>query len=266
MSSRQKPANAFMQKYREMPTYREWVDQTWGERAYTSERRTDYLDRRTQEGIKASYGNSNSPKKCTGKRFHNFNSRHNAWAAGAKCCSKWKNGQMGFDLSSSMQGEDCGYSWLGNAVDMQEDEMTKPPPPTLETLLKNFPSHLCGNISLISGADFVALPTIDKLYELYGIYKDLCIDGNVEPACIYCGEVLEPLTDIVMRGSPTDVVIVNLDQRLMRMFYEIARPARVRAYANNIELFKAAFLEFCLRVPEEIRAMELALALEQDHE
>jgi hypothetical protein len=57
-----------------------------------------------------------------------------------------------------------------------------------------------------------------------------------------------------------------LDQRLMRMFYQIARPARVRAYANNIELFKAEFLEFCLHVPEEIRAMELALALEQDHE
>lgn len=121
-------ANDFIHMYRTNPAYRQWVDRTWGRRAYNAER-GNILDRKTEAGIRSSYGDSAHPRKCTGEQKWTGDSRHNAKAKrSVKCCSKWQNGQMA-DAVNATTEEDCGYGWTGRPENMDATELVMPPPP-----------------------------------------------------------------------------------------------------------------------------------------
>ena len=54
-------------------------------------------------------------KKCTGPFFRPFPSAHNAFNAGATCCSQFRSGIFGWDVTNGANRgkHDCGYSFNG---------------------------------------------------------------------------------------------------------------------------------------------------------
>ena len=121
----------FIQRYTQDADFRNGIDGAWGDQAYPPIKRVDYLSNPTRIGIHTSYGDAAVPRMCTGVRRALFGSRHNAAAAGALCCSKFKNGQMGsnVDEGGADEAEICGFAWTGAPTAMTHEEVNNPQPP-----------------------------------------------------------------------------------------------------------------------------------------
>ena len=118
--------NEFKTRYRADSDYKDHIARKWGEKTNWGTGMAD-IDKKTEHGFNLGYG-----YKCSGNFHKVFNSRHNAKNAGNKCCSKFRNGLMAFNIpgAAPVPGggkgsvEDCGYAWTGVKEAWDEDVLS----------------------------------------------------------------------------------------------------------------------------------------------
>ena len=268
----------FMTRYRGDPDYRNHIHSIWGARAYPLTTQV-MIDGKTEHGITHGWG-----KECTGKMKWTGPSRHNARRQGVKCCSKFRNGEMAFNLpgpANPFKGEDCGYGWSGERADIPNFE------DNLKLIRRIAPAAWMGNflalrekkiqntnINLVSGQEFARMNVEDQLQELIYINHEVCNDlipsyfGDSHPTFITkdesgCNNCKNKLLRFVDRQDADNIEkreCKDIINRIFRLYLKIHELADIinREQTNTLQIyikvhlkkFSKGFLDLCNMIEE----------------
>jgi hypothetical protein len=273
-------ARTFLRRYREDPDYQEHIKRVWGDRAYDT-RPGVAIDEITDYGIRHGWG-----KQCTGDQTWTGDSRNNARSKrGVKCCSKFKNGQMAFDLPGPPNGpggsggnHDCGYGWSGRAQaipgfqdDLKLTRSINPPAWMNDFLRLNAKQIQNTNINLESGQDFAAMSVQDQLSHLITIYQGVCQElipqyyGTEHPvlldgdSCVSCYNKLDEIYGRIDEHTIQErecLIIIKQIFKLYTMIHELANTLNTsetdsqNTIRRHLKKFSKGFLDLCNMIDE----------------
>ena len=261
----------FKNRYRQDADYQNHIDTVWGARAYDTRPGVD-IDYKTNYGLDNGWGYS-----CTGILTNTIGSRSNAQAANTKCCSKFKKGQVAFNLPGPPKGpagnHDCGYAWSGVRAHWDPDDLVlrrhHAPPNWYNDILQLEAKPLLecdegGN--LLSGRDFAELDVVEQLLHLLAIHRCICYESppfghlhqHTETAianvCGECSNKIEDFINIITNfPGPAPAVCRNIIRDIFILYINLHRIAedkvgdiRMRGRVKKgLRKFTKDFLRLC---------------------
>jgi hypothetical protein len=255
--------NDFIAQYTGNTDFKKFIDDKWGQHAFSPSHNHVTLAGKMRDGLKSSAWG----QICTGKILRKWNSRHNAKNYGAKCCSKFQNGQIADKVDNphapGARGEDCGYGWTKKPKNWDEDlqmRRTVPPPAWMADILTIKQHDLPGcNIKLKSGVDFVNDGIYDALEHLNDIYQCICKSNNVLNKNLFGSESpFDKCSDCERKISALDQHWINVKLcentiiRIITLFqnlHNIARKNVTRSSRKALSSFGNQFVKLCNKLP-----------------
>ena len=262
-------ATAFKQRYRQDSDYQGHIEKVWGARKYDTRPQVD-IDKLTEFGIDNGWGG-----KCAGNMIRTGNSRHNAADAGVLCCSKFRNGQVAFNLPGPKNGinEDCGYGWSGRMEDWDADELqlirVRAPPAWMDAFLRleDKPLLSCEE-NLLSGSDFAKMAVSEQLLHLLEIQRCICfsdaapfgqgehVPEHLERICTTCNQQILNFIDNVNSYAPPIQIdecrtIITEIFTLYSQLHNIASRMQGISAKKGLRKFTKDFLRLCNNLVQE---------------
>ena len=258
---------SFITRYRQDNDYQNHIETVWGARQYDT-RPGVAIDNKTAYGIRKGWG-----KQCTGQQTWTGSSRGNGMDKDVKCCSKFKNGQMAFDLPGPANGpgnnHDCGYGWSGRTQDMDKNDLAltrKVNPPAWMSNFLALEKKVVKNtdITLESGKYFAEMPVIEQIYYLKAIYHGVCEEiipkhyGSEHPGrhedCGICASKMEEISESLNNWDIERRECISIIKKIFTLYIKIHELADVinRVEVNNkrelgsqLKKFSKGFLDLC---------------------